>query len=171
MKKIFIIFVWLIFFVNVANAADNESDFETAKIRLLCALSSMSSYSGDTNIFARDILISRGWEIDALKAEGTRANVKAYMFSNEMDGHEVKILVVAGTEDLKDVEVDFRVGRVPLHEGTDEKIFVHRGFRDYTDLALSDGVKEYLLEELANNPDEIFYFRRSSCFACCNQTY
>ena len=39
----------------------------------------------------------------------------------------------------------------------EDKIFVHRGFRDYADSALSGGVKEYLLEELEKNPAETVY--------------
>ena len=158
MRKILAVFLCLIFFANVASAEEN-SDFETARTDLICALTSMAAYSGDTNLFARSILNSRGWEIYGIKTQNSRANVKAYLIGKEFDGEKIKILVIAGTEDLKDVEVDFRVGRVGLlqDEVGDDKIFVHRGFRDYTDAALSDGVKEYLLEELEKNPAETLY--------------
>ena len=159
MRKILAVFLCLIFFANVASAEEN-SDFETARTDLICALTSMAAYSNDTNIFTRSILTSRGWDIFGLKTQNSRANVKAYLIGKSLDdGRKMKILVIAGTEDLKDVEVDFRVGRVGLLQdevGADE-IFVHRGFRDYTDTALSGGVKEYLLEELEKNPAETLY--------------
>ncbi len=159
MRKILVAFLSLIFFADVASAEENL-DFGTARTDVICALTSMAAYSGDTNFFTRDILTARGWDIFGLKTQNSRANVKAYLIGRNLDdGGKMKILVIAGTEDLKDVEVDFRVGRVGLLEdevGAD-KIFVHRGFRDYTDAALSGGVKEYLLEEMEKNPEEILY--------------
>lgn len=154
MKKIFILFIMMILFTNFAHAEEN---FESKKIQLICAMCSFASYDENEGILTRDFLISRGWKIDAITVQNSKANVKAYLFEKNFDRKNIKILVITGTEDLKDVEVDFRIGRVPLHENTDEEIFVHRGFRDYTDLALSDGVKEFLLEELQKNPEGKFY--------------
>ena len=158
MQKILIALLSFIFFVNVASAEENLN-FETAETDLICAFTSMAAYSGDTNLFARGILNSRGWDIYGLKTENSRANVKAYLISNQLNDKPIKILVIAGTEDLKDVEVDFRVGRVGLSgdEVGEDAIFVHRGFRDYADTALSGGVKEYLLEEMKKNPAETLY--------------
>ena len=161
MQKILIALFSLIFFMQIASAAENITvENETESTDLICAFTSMAAYSGDTGLFARDMLTSRGWEIIGLKTQNNRANVKAYLISKKFIGDKkIKILVIAGTEDLKDVEVDFRVGRVGLlqDEVGEDKIFVHRGFRDYADSALSGGVKEYLLDELKKNPAEILY--------------
>jgi|GEM_PF-499143 len=162
MQKILIALLSLIFFVQTASAAENISvgASETESTDLICAFTSMAAYSDDTGLFARDMLSSRGWEIYGIKNKNSRANVKAYLIGKKFIGDKnIKILVIAGTEDLKDVEVDFRLGRVGLEsdEVGEDKIFVHRGFRDYTDAALSDGVKEYLLDELKKNPAETLY--------------
>ena len=156
MKKFLIALIIFIFSANVA-CAEKNLDFEDAQMRLICALCSLSSYSGNESVLTREMLFSRGWRINAVEARNKRANAKAYLISREFeDNHKVKILVIAGTEDLKDVEVDFRIGKVSLHEG-EENIFVHRGFRDYADTALSGGVKEVLVDELKNNPAETLY--------------
>ena len=159
MKKFLIAILILFLNFNFASAEENL-DFETARTDLICALSSMSAYSDETNVFLRSMLTSRGWKISALTTKNSRANVKAYLFERNSDSdNKIKILVIAGTEEMKDVEVDFRVGRVGLQsdEIGEDKIFVHRGFRDYTDAALSGGVKEFLLEDLKNNPEETLY--------------
>lgn len=158
MRKILVVLLNLIFFVNVASAAEN-TDFETTQTDLICAFTSMAAYSGDTGLFSRGVLHSRGFDIYGIKTENSRANVKAYLITNQFADKPIKILVIAGTEDIKDVEVDFRVGRVGLtgDEVGEDEIFVHRGFRDYADTALSGGVKEYLLDELKKNPAETLY--------------
>ena len=149
MKK-FLVALLVMLLSSVAHA-QTESEI------LICALSSLSSYSGEENILARDILTTRGWNFSLVNLKNSRANVKAGIYENIFQNRKTKILVIAGTEDIKDVEVDFRLGKVPLHEGTDENIFVHCGFRDYTDSALNSGLKDFLLDDLKNNPDEILY--------------
>ena len=161
MKKILIAFLILILFFNFQKVeAEENFNFKSEQIDLICALSSMAAYGGEENFLMRNILSSRGWNIFGLTTRNNRANTKAYLIGKNFDdGKNIKILVIAGTEDIKDVEVDFRVGRVGLQgdEIGEDKIFVHRGFRDYTDSALSGGVKEYLLENLEENPKEILY--------------
>ena len=70
MQKILVALLSFIFFVNVASAEENLN-FETAETDLICAFTSMAAYSGDTNLFARGILNSRGWDIYGLKTENT----------------------------------------------------------------------------------------------------
>ncbi len=155
MKKICLMLV--IFILSAKSAFAAELNLATEN--LICAFTSLSAYSGEESLMARNMLLARDWSIDAITTENSRAFVKAYLISKD----NIKILVISGTEDLKDVEVDFRVGRVPLHEDENfdandaNKIFVHRGFRDYTDSALDGGVKDYLLNELKNNPAEKLY--------------
>ena len=100
--------------------------------------------------------------IEKLSKKTNRADAKAYLVSKG----DVKILAIAGTESLKDVEVDFRIGRVtlnkdsvplPYDEVTSDKIFVHRGFRDYADVVLSDGLAERLKATLEKNPNTTLY--------------
>ena len=160
MRKLFL--AAIIFLLNFGTCAAAEKNLEAAEIRLTCAVCSLGAYSGDESFLLRSMLAARGWQIEKLSKKTNLADAKAYLVTKG----DVKILAVAGTESLKDVEVDFRVGRVPLVDGTplDEKdkkvgkkIFVHRGFRDYADLVLSDGLFERLTTSLKKNPNEKLY--------------
>ena len=161
MRKI--ILVTLIALLNFTTcAASDEDELNTAEIRLMCAVCSLGAYSGDESFLLRSMLASRGWTIEKLSKKNALDDAKAFLVSKGT----VKILAVAGTESLKDVEVDFRAGRVPLNDDVPldedekrpgDKIFVHRGFRDYADVVLSDGLFERLQTSLTKNPDEKLY--------------
>lgn len=148
----------LIFLLNCSTCAAEELD--AAEIRLICATCSMGAYSDDNSFFTRSMLTARGWQIEKFAQKNNRVETKAYLVSRG----DVKILTIAGTENLKDVEIDFHVGRVHL-DGTPldkEKvskaaIFVHKGFRDYADVVLSDGLAERLITSLKKNPRETLY--------------
>lgn len=161
MRKIFLIA--LIFLLNCTTcAASDEDKLNAAEIRLTCAVCSLGAYSGDESYLLRSMLANRGWTIEKLSKKNSLADAKAFLVSKG----DVKILAVAGTESLKDVEVDFRAGRVPLNDDVPldesvkrpgDKIFVHRGFRDYADVVLSDGLFERLKNSLNANPNEKLY--------------
>ena len=159
MKKFLVL---LIFLLTLTNSVEASADLDAAEIRLICAVCSMGAYSDDESYLMRSILNERGWTIEKISRKNNPADVKAYLVSKD----EVKILAIAGTEKLKDVEGDFRVGRVHLNDNTTldgkeknagNKIFVHRGFRDYADVILSDGLAERLKTSLEKNPAETIY--------------
>lgn len=139
------------------------SELDEAELRLACAICSLGAYSDDESYLMRSALTSRGWVIEKLSRKSNVADAKAYLVSKG----DVKILAIAGTESLKDVEVDFRVGRVALNKNaaplaadeknSGDKVFVHRGFRDYADVVLSDGLAERLKSSLEKNPHETLY--------------
>ncbi len=153
----------LIFFLTLTNSAAANEELDAAEIRLACAICSMGAYSDDESYLMRSMLTSRGWQIEKISQKNNLADAKAYLVSRG----DVKILTIAGTESLKDVEVDFRVGRVSLNKNSaplpadeknsGDKIFVHRGFRDYADVVLSDGLAERLKTSLEKNPRETLY--------------
>ena len=156
----------VIFFTAVIllapHCAAASDELDAAEIRLACAICSMGAYSADESYLMRSALTTRGWQIEKLSRKNNLADAKAYLVSKG----DVKILAIAGTENLKDVEVDFRVGRVQLNGNTaldedekhsGDKLFVHRGFRDYADVVLGDGVAERLKASLAKNPRETLY--------------
>ena len=139
----------LMFCVALMNSAAASDDLDATELRLVCAICSMGAYSDDESYLMRSMLSERGWTIEKISQKTNRADARAYLVSKG----NVKILAVAGTENLKDVEVDFRVGRVHLNDNTTldekeknvgDKLFVHRGFRDYADVVLSDGLAERL---------------------------
>ena len=161
MLRFLILFLIIIFPLKVFAMPDAEN-FEENKFRLACALTSLAAYGNDESFLMRAMLNSRGWKIEGIQNKNSRADAKAYLISKTENNHTTKILVITGTEDLKDVEVDFRFGRVPLKntetaDDIENKIFVHRGFRDYTDNVLSGGVAEYLIDDLKKNPNETLY--------------
>ena len=160
MRKIFITFMLMIIFSTVTYAKEirTETEFERREIQLICAMSSLAAYSDDKSFLVRSNLSSRGWKIDALNFNKNGVKTKAYLIGKTFfDGRIVKILVISGTEDLRDVDVDFRLGGVNLHADKSDGIFVHKGFRDYADATLSEGVAEFLIDELKNNPNETLY--------------
>lgn len=160
-KKIFFALIFFMTFAKISIAAANELD--AAEMRLVCAICSMGAYSDDDSYLMRSMLTERGWQIEKLAQKTSRADARAYLVSRG----DVKILTVAGTERIKDVEVDFRVGRVHLNDNDEplapyekkvgDKVFVHRGFRDYADVVLSDGLAERLTTSLKKNPNETLY--------------
>ena len=152
----------IIFFLALTNSAAASDELDAAEIRLVCAICSMGAYSDDDSYLMRSILNERGWTIEKISRKNNRADAKAYLVSKD----DVKILAVAGTENIKDFEINFRVGRVHLNDDTTlapkekkagDKIFVHRGFRDYADVVLGDGLAERLKTSLEKNPRETLY--------------
>lgn len=153
----------LIFLMTLANSAAASDELDAAEIRLVCAICSMGAYSDDDGYLMRSALTSRGWVIEKISRKNNRADAKAYLVSKG----DVKILTIAGTETLKDYEVDFRLGRVALDKKSlplsadnkdfGDKIFVHRGFRDYADVVLGEGLAERLTTSLEQNPNETLY--------------
>ena len=149
--------------LTLSHCAEANEELDAAEIRLVCAVCSMGAYSSDESYLMRSMLTSRGWEIEKLSQKNNRADAKAYLVSKG----DIKILTIAGTESLKDFEVDFRVGRVKLRgdsiplaadeKDVGDKIFVHRGFRDYADVVLDDGLAERLKTSLEKNPRETLY--------------
>lgn len=157
-----IFFTAMIFFTTLTPCAAATVELDAAEIRLACAICSMGAYSDDEGYLMRSMLATRGWQIEKLSRKNSLADAKAYLASKG----DVKILAIAGTESLKDVEVDFRLGRVHLNDNTaldakekhsGDKLFVHRGFRDYADVVLGDGLAERLKTSLAQNPRETLY--------------
>lgn len=155
--------VALILLLNISTCAVASDELDAAEMRLVCAICSMGAYSDDDGYLMRSALTSRGWVIEKISRKNNRADAKAYLVSKG----DVKILTIAGTETLKDYEVDFRFGRVALDKkslplfdddkNSGDKIFVHRGFRDYADVVLGDGLAERLTTSLEQNPNETLY--------------
>lgn len=161
-----IFFAALIIFsatTNFAKAAAATTDnFDDAEMRFICAICSLGAYDDEESLLMRSMLYARGWTIEKISNQTNRAYAKGYLVSKG----DTKILAIAGTENLKDIEINFRVGRVHLYDDTTlaidekksgDKIFVHRGFRDYADVILGDGLGDRLKTSLKQNPNEKLY--------------
>lgn len=152
MKKILIAMA-IVLNLNIANAAEMNTETE----RLICALSSMAAYSGESGDLAKRFFEVRGWKVNVFESPSEKINVKIHFMSTEDAlGNVTKIFFITGTEDLKDVGIDVKIKPVPFKEN-DEKILVHRGFRDYADAALSEGILEFLVTYITNHPEEKIY--------------
>ncbi|MBR1647201.1 MAG: lipase family protein [Selenomonadaceae bacterium] len=161
MRKIFLTaIIFLLSFQTCAAVSDEE--FDAAEMRFMCAICSFGAYSDDKSVWLRSALTSRGCQVEKLSQSTNRADAKVFLISKD----NKKILTIAGTESFKDIEVDFRTDRVPLNSDTPiqttgkkagDEIFVHRGFRDYADVILKDGLIERLKNSLEQNPDETLY--------------
>ena len=161
MMKKFLIALMILLATTTCHAKSVD-DLDAAQVRLVCAICSLGAYSDAESNFLRSTLMARGWQIETLSQKTNRADAKAYLVSKG----DVKILTIAGTESIRDVEVDFRFGRVHLHDDTTldaydkktaDKFFVHRGFRDYADVVLGNGLAERLKNSLNENPNETLY--------------
>lgn len=133
------------------------AELNGAEMRLICALSSMAAYEDDNGILVRGMLTSYGWNIESIKDESTKANVKALIVSKKLEnGDLIKILSICGTNDVKDAEVDFRLKQVTA--GFDNKdVLVHQGFKDYAEVILNDDLGNNIIKELNGNPNERLY--------------
>ena len=152
MKKV-ILLVLVVFNLNVASAAEMTPDEEY----LMCALSSAAAYAGESGDLAKRFFAERGWKLNEFDNHSDKINVKMhYMSRADSEGKVTKILFITGTEDLKDVGIDVKIKPVPLHDD-DPKILVHRGFRDYADAILKEGILEFFVDYIKSHPDEKIY--------------
>jgi len=148
MKKIFVLLLLLLFAVQDIAAAKNWSAVEQARMAYICALADMAVYNTTMNKAVREEMQQFGWAFKDYKNTDRRADTIFYTVLHDGDApNECNTLVVIpGTEKLKDIEVDLRFSKV-VFGGTSPKEFreyaaiekaaatqpmVHRGFNDYT---------------------------------------
>lgn len=158
--------------------AEKRTAYEQARIAYLCALAGMAVYDTSMNQAVREEMRHFGWEFTNHKNANNRADTTFYTVLQESYAGVEKntLVVIPGTEKLKDVEVDLRFGKV-LFGGTNpaefreyadrEKIastepMVHQGFNDYTMTAFfsSEAGKPMGAEHLRqfmDEPDEHLY--------------
>ena len=152
MKKIFILLAIILNFGS-ASAADFDKETE----QLICALSSTAAYNYESGDLAKRFFEVRGWKVNVFESPSEKIQVKMHFMNYEdAAGNITRVFFVTGTEDLKDVGIDVKIKPVPFKD-SDEKILVHRGFRDYADAALSEGILDFFVEYMGNHPNENFY--------------
>lgn len=153
MKKFILVLIFWILNFGTSNAAEMDLKGE----QLICALSSMAAYNDETGDLSKRFFEERGWKLNEFGNPSEKINVKMHFMSHaDSNGEVTKIFFITGTEDLKDVGVDVKVKPVPLNDD-DDKILVHKGFKDYADAALSEGILKFLVEYINNHPDEKIY--------------
>lgn len=154
-------------FTSVAQAGVVEDEaaekqrmiMEDARQEYSCALAAAAVYNNDLNQAVRSELEHMGWRFQQVKMKNSRADTTFFLIQRvEPDGSYSTILSIPGTEKIKDMEVDLRMGRVIFGGSTpsefeavasknlyqeveksglesDDFPTVHRGFNDYVQTA------------------------------------
>lgn len=147
-----------------------------ARMAYICALADMAVYSSSMNEAVRQEMGQFGWQFKDYKQSDRRADTTFYTLVHEGGSGREALVVIPGTEKLKDVEVDLRFGKVlfggstpqefrsfaATEKVTAEQPMVHQGFNDYTMTAFftpdADGVMGAdRLRELAADGNERLY--------------
>lgn len=144
-----------------------------ARLAYICALADMAVYDSDMNEAVRQEMGKFGWQFQDYRNVDKRAHTTFYtLVKNAGDEHgRATLVVIPGTEKLKDVEVDLRFGKVLFGGRTPQEFrqfaatekvdanqpMVHQGFNDYTMTAFfnpdgdgvmgADRLKEFIDED------------------------
>ena len=134
---------------NVAAASARSLDAAgQARMAYICALADMAVYDSDLNEAVRQEMGKLGWQFKDYRNADKRAHTTFYTLENTAADENCRetLVVIPGTEKLKDVEVDLRFSKVLFGGRTPqdfrefaatEKVaasqpMVHQGFNDYT---------------------------------------
>ncbi|MCR5175715.1 MAG: lipase family protein [Anaerovibrio sp.] len=165
--------------VMAISPASAASEVQTASIQFLCALGDILAYDSQLNGVIRTVSSHFGYDLTEYNNQNKKANANFFIFkSREPDkvlGRYVNIVAIPGTEKLKDVEVDLRLGKVLFGGASPEEFaelartqdvksnqpLVHRGFNDYTQTAFftkkddgSMGV-DYIFDLAESDKDQV----------------
>ena len=134
---------------NVAAAGARSLDAAgQARMAYICALADMAVYDSDLNEAVRQEMGKLGWQFKDYRNADKRAHTTFYTLENTAADENCRetLVVIPGTEKLKDVEVDLRFGKVLFGGRTPQEFrqfaevekvdanqpMVHQGFNDYT---------------------------------------
>ena len=147
LKRIMAVLCMMLLLASTAFAQIRTSA-EQARMAYICALADMAVYSTDMNEAVRSQMDRFGWHFENYKNTDKRADTTFYTLVNQNvePGERETLVVIPGTEKLKDVEVDLRFSKVLFGGNTPEEFrqyadtekvpsespMVHRGFNDYT---------------------------------------
>lgn len=146
--RIMLCFLALLLLLPNLAAAEIRTAAQQARLAYVCALADMAVYNTEMNAAMRQEMDRLGWHFTDYRNSDSRANTVFYTLVNQAEepGQRETLIVIPGTEKLKDIEVDLRCSKV-LFGGTNADEFrqyaaqenvdsnapmVHRGFNDYT---------------------------------------
>lgn len=145
--------IWMFVVPVHAQSLDRE------ELHFTAAIISMSTYSAELNLLARQWLQDLGWVMDSHEYATALAAGRAHILAKKMpDGELIYVLAFPGTERKQDAIVDLRVKRIPFGGATPAEFeqiaaqkeksssdpLVHKGFNDYTQAALfSNKIAEF----------------------------
>lgn len=140
--------VWLMAGVIPPAGAQAPDPVRQARMAYICALADMAVYDSELNEAVRQEMSRYGWSFKNYKQADKRADTTFYtlVHDNGGAGRDEFLVVIPGTEKLKDVEVDLRFSKVLFGGKTPQEFrqhadvkdvnisqpMVHQGFNDYT---------------------------------------
>lgn len=167
--------VVILFSTNVVKA-EEVAEYQNAENEYLQAIVSLATYSDRTGQFARYALHEQGWDIVEYQEKYENAHARIILAKKHdlINGKELYILAVPGTENLKDAVIDLTFDKVYFAGSSPEEFIensnkknvsndlpkVHRGFNKYTQamftekmLNINEEYQEHIIKLLKNNPN------------------
>ena len=133
---------------GAAAAAQSLDAAGQARMAYICSLAGMAVYDSDLNEAVRQEMGKLGWQFKDYRNTDRRADTTFYILENTAADKKSRetLVVIPGTEKLKDVEVDLRFSKVLFGGSTPQEFrelaetekvaasqpMVHQGFNDYT---------------------------------------
>ena len=176
-----ILLISLLLILPLGRSSVEAAVVSRTDLYFLSAMVSMASYSDELNMVTRDWLQGAGWKFESHETVTAAAEGRFHLVCRTMpSGNRMYILAFPGTERLKDAEVDLRLSRVPFGGSNPVEFqqfadgnaapagtpLVHRGFNDYTRVALfQTPLKEFqgrtagevIAQELKQHPAAMLY--------------
>ena len=98
-RKLFLLPLLLLFLLGRVEARE----IDRAELNLATALISMSSYSAELNMLAREWLADLGWQIDTHEYATALADGRVHILARQFpDGEQIYVLAFPGTERKQD---------------------------------------------------------------------
>jgi hypothetical protein len=133
-------------------------EYEEARTLYLAAVACTAAYSDRVGSIARDALGQNGWKIQSYVEKSNQADARFLVAEKNQPGSTIPsyLLSVVGTENIKDVKVDLRVGKVYFAGKNPEEFAantlrqdmpdtvpkVHKGFSQYVQAGLAKELSE-----------------------------
>ena len=169
----------ILFTVNTVKA-EEVADYQNAENEYLQAVISLATYSDRIGQFARYALNEQGWDIVEFQEKYENAHARIILAKKHdlINGKELYILAVPGTENFKDAVIDLTFDKVYFAGNTPEEFIenankknvsndlpkVHKGFNKYTQamftekmLNIKEEYQEHIIKLLKNNPNRKVY--------------
>lgn len=152
-RIISVISLILILLQPVLGSASALDEYEEAHNLYLAAIACTAVYNDRVGEIALEALKENGWEIQSYVGKGKKADARFLMAKKIQPGTTVPIYLLAavGTETIRDIKADFRVGKVYFAGHTPDEFLlnsqrtgiadnepkVHSGFNQYAQAGFS----------------------------------
>lgn len=179
MKQTVIRFICFLLCMISMPIAFASPTIEEAQDRVLAAVSCMASYDDRNARIAENYLKVAGWTIDRYAKVQDKVSADFLIAEKVVGGAEHFLLAVAGTQDIKDIRLDFKMKQVPyggdslesfkavaassINKDDKSQKRVHQGFNKLVDVLLTievktpSGVMRPLVDVLRDNERSTVY--------------